>query len=608
MGASIALGIDLGTTFVAAAASRSGGAPTPVELGESRPAMPSTVYLRDDGTLLVGEAAERRSRTEPARVAREYKRRLGDPVPLVIAGTPFGADALLAAVLTEVVRRAEEREGTTASAVAVTHPASWSTYKLDLLRQAIRQADLTAELVPEPVAAAVHYATLERVDPGTVVAVYDFGGGTFDAAVLRRTVDGFELLGQPEGLERLGGIDIDQAVVAHVDRVLDGRVLSLDAADPTAMAALARLRAECRTAKEALSSDTEAVIPVTLPGLHQDVRLTRAELESMIRPRLGETVAALQRAVRSAGLAFGDVSRILLVGGTSRIPLVAEVVREETGRPVVVDADPKLAVAMGAASWAAGRPAEAEAPTVGVVAVPPVPPVPPVPAAPGPPPPGAGTSGESRGEPAPKAAGGSRRGRAVLAAVVVGAIAVAGTAFVLAADGGGDGDAAEPSSTTSASSTVPTSSGATSVPTTPATTSPEPPTTAAPGPAPTPCPTDQAQTVCILDVGVDPDGGLVASYVTSGYTPELEPVEDHIHFYFDAVGDPVNAGSEGTGGDWRLWDAPNPFTATGGESGRIGYTLSDARAVGATQLCALVATPTHAVIPGTGNCIELPAP
>jgi hypothetical protein len=124
-----------------------------------------------------------------------------------------------------------------------------------------------------------------------------------------------------------------------------------------------------------------------------------------------------------------------------------------------------------------------------------------------------------------------------------------------------------------------------------------------------PCPVGPERTACITDIAVDPDGGLVATYVVTGYEPELEPPSQHIHFYFDTVvgGDERNAGSEGSGGDWRLWDTPNPFTATGGDQGRTGYTLADAESVGATQLCSLVATATHSAIPGTGNCIDLPS-
>ena len=115
------------------------------------------------------------------------------------------------------------------------------------------------------------------------------------------------------------------------------------------MAAVARLRDECRAAKEALSVDTDVIIPVLLPNVQTEVRLTRSEFEEMVEPRIGATIAALRRAARSAGLELSEVDRILLVGGSSRIPLVRQRVREETQGQIYLDAHPKYAIALGAA-------------------------------------------------------------------------------------------------------------------------------------------------------------------------------------------------------------------------------------------------------------------
>jgi actin-like ATPase involved in cell morphogenesis len=290
-------------------------------------------------------------------VAREFKRRFGDPAPLIVGGTPYGADLLTARLLRWVVDLVSQREGRPPDGLAVTHPANWGSYKLELLRQAVHHADLDRGTgcltITEPQAAATWYASHERVEPGTTVAVYDLGGGTFDAAVLRRTADGFELLGSPEGIERLGGIDFDAAVFDHVVGTLGDAWDELDEDDPAVQVAVAGLRRECVEAKEALSADTQASIPVVVPGIHTDVRLTRSEFEAMIRPPLVETVGALRRAVRSARLEPEQVDKVLLVGGSSRIPLVAEVVGAALGRPIAVDAHPKNAVALGAALAAA---------------------------------------------------------------------------------------------------------------------------------------------------------------------------------------------------------------------------------------------------------------
>src|SRR5690606_29001795 len=179
-------------------------------------------------------------------------------------------------------------------------------------------------------------------EEGAVVAVYDLGGGTFDAAVLRKEPDGgFTILGSPEGIERLGGIDIDAALFARVTEAVGDAYENLDPDDPQALAAVSRLRIDCTQAKEGLSLDNEIRVPVLLPTVQSEVRVTRSELEEMIRPTLAETVTALERALRSASLTPDQVDHVLLVGGSSRIPLVSELVSSGLGRPVAVDAHPK---------------------------------------------------------------------------------------------------------------------------------------------------------------------------------------------------------------------------------------------------------------------------
>jgi actin-like ATPase involved in cell morphogenesis len=446
------LGVDLGTTYSAAAVATSDRVDV-VGLGTRSAVIPSVVAVREDGSVLVGEAAERRAAAEPERSAREFKRRLGDPTPLLLGGAPYGAESLTAMLLRAVLEQVGELQGGPPERVALVHPASYGPYKLDLLRLAAEQAGVDdALLVPEPVGAAVHYASLERIEPGEVVAVYDFGGGTFDAAVLRRTVDAFEVIGTPVGLERLGGIDVDEAVLRHVDGSLGGPVAALDAGDRAATVAVRRLRSDCQLAKEALSEDTDTSIPVELPGLSTEVRLTRSELEHMIRPRLDDTVAALQRAVASAGLGLDDVGRILLVGGTSRMPVVREAVAAATGRPVTVDAHPKHSVSLGAAALARASSTATEAvePEASVA--------PAAPSAPAP------TAPIVVAAPAGRPAKG-RRGLLVGAAVLVVLVGVVAALLL----GGGDGDdddltAGGPTATDGGATTASTAGSATSAP------------------------------------------------------------------------------------------------------------------------------------------------
>ncbi|MFN2494820.1 MAG: Hsp70 family protein [Pseudonocardiaceae bacterium] len=349
-----ALGIDIGTSYTAAATWCPDGPQNRAEvvvLGNRAASVASVLVMTEDRTVLVGEAAERRAISTPDRVIRQFKRRIGDDTPLFVGGEPYPAHDLAATMVRWVIDRVTEREGGPADRIAVTHPASWGPYKKDLLRAALSAHDPdNLSFLAEPAAAAISYASLERVEAGTTIAVYDLGGGTFDAAVVRKTGAGsFTLLGTPEGLEQLGGADFDEAVFAHVRARLGAEMDALDIEDPSMLSGLARLRRECTEAKEALSSDTEVAIPVLLPGINTQVRLVRSEFEDMIRPALEETVEALYRAIRSADLTSQDLGAVLLVGGSSRVPLVAQMVSAELGCPVVVDADPKTTIALGAA-------------------------------------------------------------------------------------------------------------------------------------------------------------------------------------------------------------------------------------------------------------------
>jgi molecular chaperone DnaK len=440
------LAIDVGTTWTAAAIARDGRVET-VQLGTRRQAIPSVVCLTDE-RLLVGEPAARRAVSDPQRVAREFKRRVGDPTPLLLGGTPMSAELCMARVASWVVEQVAGTEGAPPRSLAMTHPANWGEYKLDLLRQALRHEGLDADhLVPEPVAAATAYAAERALVPGSVVAVYDLGGGTFDAAVVRAgdTPSDAEIVGRPDGIERLGGTDFDHAVFHHVATNVGLDPDHLPADDPSLTSALVQLRAACVEAKEALSEETHVSIPVMLPGLHTEVLLTRRELEEMIGPSLEETIVALRRTLSSAHVADDDVAAVLLVGGSSRIPLVGQLVGARLGRPIAVDARPKDTICAGAAriahaaatlaaARAADTPAAATAPPAaaspGAAEPRPTAAVSPAPATP---PRGPDDDHDDHG------ARVRRRVAATLGAVIVVAVAVGGTLLLTdGSDGGGE--------------------------------------------------------------------------------------------------------------------------------------------------------------------------
>lgn len=348
------LAVDLGTTFTAAAVWIN-GRPEVVQLGSQRPEIPSLVYINADGTTLIGEAAERRGIADSARLAREFKRRLGDPVPIRVGESPYSAHALMARMLRGVLDIVAAQQEEMPARVCITCPANWGPYKRELIAQLGPLVGLPAvEIQTEPEAAAVRYAATDVVEDGDVVAVYDLGGGTFDAAVLRKLPQGFEVLGSPTGIEQLGGMDFDHAVLDHVTTVLGPQLSAIDMDDPTVLEGLTRLRRDCIEAKEALSYDTEVAIPVAMPSVHTRVRLTRAELEAMIEPVLSDTLVVMDRVIQSAGIKAESLRSVLLAGGSTRIPRVSQLLTARYRRPLVMDSHPEHSIALGA-SMAAGR-------------------------------------------------------------------------------------------------------------------------------------------------------------------------------------------------------------------------------------------------------------
>lgn len=636
------LGIDLGTTYTAAAVRRDGRSHV-VDLGTRLSAVPSVVLLREDETILTGEAAHRRALTEPDRVAREFKRRVGDPTPLLLGGAPVSVEALMAKLLRWVVDTVAEREGGPPDAVAISHPANWGAFKVDVLQQAVRMSDLgDATLLTEPEAAAIHYASQERVEAGTTVAVYDLGGGTFDAAVLRKTTGGWDILGQPEGIDRLGGIDFDAAVFAHVQRSLGGQLEALDPDDPAAQAAVARLRDECVAAKEALSSDTDVSIPVLLPNVQTEVRLTRAEFEAMIRPSLADSIDALRRALRTAGVDAADVSIVLLVGGSSRVPLVAQLVGAELGRPVALDVHPKHAVSLGAALAADGGtngsnpppPAPAEPiasapPAVAAAAVaaaapaPVVPPAPeadsstvmarpdatppvaapaptpaataptPPPAPPTPPPTAPPVVAPGAGTPPPSGVG-SKVGVLVGIGVVV-LLVVAVGAFALLG-GGDDEDGANTAGTDQTEATDPATTGTEGTGDT---------TTTAVDLA---AGCDRSRQVCITAVSFEGDD-LVATYETDlGLSLPTSPQSVHAHFYLSPNTIAETSGTQSaTPGSWQIWATPGEYSARLQNVGVDGNPITRAEIGANTELCVTTANENHQSDPTTEHCVPIPA-
>ena len=214
------LGIDFGTSYTVAATARDGAVATIDVESNGSNRIPSSVFVGADGEILVGTAAQHQAVFAPERYEPTPKRSLGEG-ELFLGDDLVPVADLAAAILRRVYTEACRQQGERApSELRLTHPADWSEKRVSVLREAAERAGLPrAIFVAEPVAAAVRIA-LQRTEPGQHIAVYDFGGGTFDAAVLQRTAAGFEVAGPPAGRDPLGGEDIDRRIIGYLGKLL----------------------------------------------------------------------------------------------------------------------------------------------------------------------------------------------------------------------------------------------------------------------------------------------------------------------------------------------------------------------------------------------------
>jgi actin-like ATPase involved in cell morphogenesis len=375
---SYSLGVDLGATTCSVAIRR-GPDIEPCAIGETETTMPAVALPRADGSMLVGEAADQRSRYEPTLAAREVSARLGEPGPIVLDSQTADPLALTEALIGTVIQRASG-PGEWPGHLVLTHPLRLGPAVEELLDQAAARVT-TSEvmLVPEPIAAMAKLAHDVELAQGTTAVVIDFGGSSFDVTLVRRTETGFDLIGEPASLSEFGGFDVDNAVLAHVEEMLGVDVATrVDIADHEGMFALRRLRAACRAAKEELSSVHETVINVDLPDIQTQVAIARDDLERGIGAALAEAVDLVATIVADAGLTLSDLHVALVVGGSSRIPLLSHLITERIGLPIVADPLPELTVSLGAALFADEDPPEA-GPAIPVPLSPPVPLAPPMP-------------------------------------------------------------------------------------------------------------------------------------------------------------------------------------------------------------------------------------
>ena len=350
-----AVGIDLGTTNSVVSVLE-GGDPVVIANAEGTRTTPSVVAFSKDGEVLVGSVAKRQAVTNVDRTISSVKRHMGTDWTTEIDGKKYTPQEISARILMKLKGDAEAFLNDTVTDAVITVPA----YFNDAERQATKEAGEIAGLnvlriVNEPTAAALAYG-LDKGKEDELILVFDLGGGTFDVSLLEvgKDDDGFSTIQvrATSGDNRLGGDDWDQRVVewllAQV-KANTGADLSKD------KIALQRLQEAAEQAKKELSSATSTNISlqylsVTPEGpIHLDEKLTRAKFEELTRDLLERTKKPVLDVIKEAGVAISEISEVVLVGGSTRMPAVAELVKELTGREPNKGVNPDEVVAMGAA-------------------------------------------------------------------------------------------------------------------------------------------------------------------------------------------------------------------------------------------------------------------
>jgi molecular chaperone DnaK len=327
------VGIDLGTTNSVVSVLE-GGEPTVIANAEGSRTTPSVVAFAKNGEVLVGEVAKRQAVTNVDRTIRSVKRHMGDGGwKATIDGKDFTPQQISAFVLQKLKRDAEAYLGETVTDAVITVPA----YFNDAQRQATKEAGEIAgfnvlRIINEPTAAALAYG-LDKADKEHMILVFDLGGGTFDVSLLD-IGDGVVEVKATSGDNHLGGDDWDQKVVEHlVKQFQNGHGVDLSK-DKMAMQ---RLREAAEKAKIELSQQAETTI--NLPyitasaegPLHLDEKLTRSAFQQMTADLLERTKAPFRQVIKDAGISVADIDQVVLVGGSTRMPAVVDVVRELTG-------------------------------------------------------------------------------------------------------------------------------------------------------------------------------------------------------------------------------------------------------------------------------------
>ncbi|MFD5213399.1 Hsp70 family protein [Microbacterium sp. NPDC058345] len=351
MGESFVLALDAGmtniTTVIAGAGARDGVEIFPLAVGREWGDIAALAFVTDEGDVRFGEEAVQLGLERPERLVREFTGAVGDHVPIVVGGFAVSAEDLFARMVLWIVSAAATERGAAPGMVAIAHPTGWSGHRAGAVRARLAELGLDrVVLMPSAVVIAQQYAS--SAARGHTVAVYDLGGSIFEVTALR----GGRMLHEPQAVD-VGGSDVDAALLRHV-LALTGSPESGDARPDGSRAELLRTRRAVTAAKEALSFRSDASVPVELRGSTSSVRVTRSELEAMTAPAITRTIDALEQTLDAAQLDASDVDEIIVVGGSARIPLIAQLLSDRLDRPLTVPEAPQSAAAVSAAkaAWA----------------------------------------------------------------------------------------------------------------------------------------------------------------------------------------------------------------------------------------------------------------
>jgi molecular chaperone DnaK len=346
-----AVGIDLGTTNSVVAVLE-GGEPNVIANAEGARTTPSIVAFAKNGELLVGEVAKRQAVTNPDRTIRSVKRHMGTDWKTEVDGKFYTPQEISARVLMKLKRDAEAYLGEEITDAVVTVPAYFSDHQRQATKEAGQIAGLNVlRIINEPTAAALAYG-LDKAEKEQTILVFDLGGGTFDVSLLE-IGDGVIEVKATSGDNHLGGDDWDERLVQHLTKTFQGQYGVDLAKDKMAMQ---RLREAAEKAKIELSAtqSTTVNLPYITAGpdgpLHLDVQVSRSEFQRMTEDLLKRCKDPFQRVIKDANIAVSKIDHVILVGGSTRMPAVADQVRELTGgKEPHKGVNPDEVVAVGAA-------------------------------------------------------------------------------------------------------------------------------------------------------------------------------------------------------------------------------------------------------------------